>query len=235
MKNVVCLGDPRMDGYPATPRRQVDPDRFTVVIGASGHNPMDLNSYVAVEFDFMRDVLRALMELKARGAPLRVVVKVRPNGYREQYEHFVTEYFPGIVDSVIDSAPMREVLDGADVFVSIYSQTLFEASCMGIPVVYHRVGDFYKDPPFDAQSELVTTNTIPELIQALGDCRDGHRRFDSFLDRSVMERYVGPLDGRNVERNLAFIYEQLGIDWEATNDASSCAADLRRPASGGAR
>ena len=31
------------------------------------------------------------------------------------------------------------------------------------------------------------------------------------LDRTVMSQYVGPLDGDNTERNLRFIYEQLGM------------------------
>jgi CDP-glycerol glycerophosphotransferase (TagB/SpsB family) len=198
-----------MDRYPPAPRRTSNPDRFTLTIGASGHNPTDLNSYVAVEFDFLGDVLEAVRRVEALGADIRVVIKVRPNGYRKQYEQFAAEYFPGIVDEIVDQTPMRDVLARSDFFISIFSQTLFEASCMGIPVLYYRVGDVYKDPPFDGRSELVTVDDVADMVQALNDFRSGHPRYAAFLDRDVMERYIGPLDGRNLERNLAFVYELL--------------------------
>jgi hypothetical protein len=34
-------------------------------------------------------------------------------------------------------------------------------------------------------------------------------RFDKFLERDVMEKYIGPLDGKNTKRNLDFIYHLL--------------------------
>lgn len=208
MDNVVCLGDPRMDQYPPLGReRPFNPDAFTVTIGASGHNPTDLNSYVAVEFDFLHDVLEALSRLRKRGIKVRVVIKVRANGYRAQYEQFTAEYFPGLVDEILDVPPIRTVLEGTDFFISIYSQTLFEASCLGIACLYYRADDEINDPPFDGRSELVTVETVDDLVQALADFRRGASQFDAFLDRSVMERYIGPLDGKNVERNLAFIYD----------------------------
>ena len=63
------------------------------------------------------------------------------------------------------------------------------------------------DPPFDGQSELVTVGSVSELVKAVTDFRSGCGRFDSFLQRSIMEKYVGPLDGGNLERNLNFIYD----------------------------
>jgi hypothetical protein len=209
MTNVVCLGDPRMDAYPAVPRRRHDPQRFTVTIGASGYNPTDLNSYVAVEFDFMHGALEALRRVRDRGADIRIVIKVRANGSKAQYGRFTEEYFPGLVAEIVDTAPMRSILNATDLFVSIYSQTLFEASCMGIPAVYYRVGDVFKYPPFDGRAELVTVETVDALEKAIEDFRGGSSRFAPFLDRAVMEQYVGPLDGRNLERNLQFAYDMI--------------------------
>ena len=209
MQNVVCLGDPRMDAYPPAPRRQHDPLRFTVTIGASGFNPTDLNSYVAVEFDFIDGVLQALRTVRDRGAEIRVVIKVRANGSKAQYLQFIDEYFPGLVAEVVDDVPMRAVLHESDLFISIYSQTLFEASCMGIPVVYYRVGDVFKYPPFDGRAELVTVDTVDALAEAVEDFRRGSSRFAPFLDREVMAAYIGPLDGRNLERNVQFSYDML--------------------------
>jgi hypothetical protein len=218
MENVVCLGDPRMDAYPPVARRDFTPADFTITIGASGFNPTDLNSFVAVEFEFIHGVLQAISRVRdASGASIRVTIKVRANGSRSQYVRFTAEYFPELGCTIVDDAPIRSVLEETDLFVSIYSQTLFEASCMGIPVVYFRVGDVFKYPPFDGRSELVTVDSVSALAQAIEDFRNRHERFDAFLNRSVMERYIGPLDGNNLERNVALIYQML--DQPAASEA----------------
>lgn len=211
MNNVVCLGDPRMDDYAAKilNLRSINRDAPTVTIGASGHNSTDLNSYLAIEFEFMYDVLKALSVIKSRGIQLRTVIKVRANGYRTQYEAFAQEYFPGLVDEILDTGSMDQLLNKTDFFISIYSQTLFEASIMGIPSLYYKKDTEIKDPPFDGHSELVTVSNIDDLIVALDDFRSGHNRYDAFLDRTVMEKYIGPLDGRNLQRNLDYIYGLL--------------------------
>ena len=205
MGNIVCLGDPRMDVYKPVLRRQVQPGVFRVCIGASGHNNIDLNSYLAVEFEFLNDVLRGLVGVKTEGVNLEVTIKVRANGYKAQYVAFCREYFPGVVRRVTDERPFANVLKVCDCYISIYSQTLFEASCMGIPAIYYRKDREILDAPFDGRSELVTVDTAEELTRAVLDARLGDSRFSAFLDRSVMEHYVGPLDGGNLQRNLAII------------------------------
>lgn len=209
MDNIVCLGDPRMDAYAQQHLRKINRAEPTITIGASGHNNTDLNSYLAVEFEFLSDVLQALCIIKQQGVRLRIVIKVRANGYRAQYEEFAREYFPGLVDEILDTAPMRAVLDRTDYFISIYSQTLFEASCLGIPCLYYKKDTEIMDPPFDGNSELVTVGNIDDLVTAVADFRCGHPRYDAFLQKPVMEKYIGPLDGGNLERNLGFIYEML--------------------------
>jgi hypothetical protein len=209
MDNVVCLGDPRMDDYALAPARVINRVSPTITIGASGFSNIDLNSYLAVEFEFLNDVLGAIRNLTQQGLKCRVVLKVRANGYRMLYQQFTEEYFPGLVDGIVDVAPMRAVLDETDFFVSIYSQALFEASCLGIPCVYHKNDREILDPPFDGRSELVTTYNTDEFQQALSDFLAGSRRFDAFLGKKIMEKYVGPLDGGNLERNLAWVNEAL--------------------------
>lgn len=205
MTNIVCLGDPRMDEYAKVPFKLINRRRPTITIGTSGFNNIDLNSFLAVEFEFLHDVLSSIRELAAEVSSIRVVLKVRPNGYREQYQMFVNEFFPGMVDAIVDTVPMREVLDESDLFISIYSQTLFEASCLGIPTIYHKRDQEVMDPPFDGKSELVTTHDRSDLLQALRDFLKDDVRYKDFLDKSVMEKYVGPLDGKNLKRNFDFI------------------------------
>ena len=112
---------------------------------------------------------------------------------------------------------MREVLEESDFYISIYSQTLFEASCLGIPCVYYKKDNEYLDPPFDGKSELVTALSSEELVECLHDFISGHPRYDAFLQRQVMEKYIGPLDGKNAERNVAMIYRMAHVTGAGVN------------------
>jgi hypothetical protein len=210
MNNIVCLGDPRMDAYSNIgDQRILNRMSPTIVIGASGHNNVDLNSYLAVEFDFLFDVLSAIYIMKSRNVSLQVILKVRANGYRKQYDAFINEYFPDLNVEIFENVPMMQVLKRSDFFISIYSQTLFEASCLGIPCLYYKKDTEIMDPPFDGKSELVSVSTVEDLVVAIEDFRSGNNRYNAFLDKSVMEKYIGSLDGGNLARNLNFIYELL--------------------------
>jgi hypothetical protein len=211
MDNIVCLGDPRMDEYVLSKPRSINRVTPTVTIGASGFNVTNLDSYVAVEFEFLHDVLNALRALKERGVALRIIIKVRSNGYKQQYDDFAAEYFPGLVDEILQAVPMRSVLERTDFYISIYSQTLFEASCLGIPCLYYKKDTETMFAPFDGRSELVTVDNPEDLIAAFDDFLLQRPRFDAFLKKSVMEKYIGFIDGGNLDRNLDYIYGKLGI------------------------
>ena len=209
--NVVCLGDPRMDDYIMDIRRTaINRTKPTVCIGTSGFNNVDLISHVAIEFEFMFDILTAFQRIQDEGGIFNIIIKVRPNGVLEQYRAFANEYFPNLTLNIVRETPISEILMGSDLYISIYSQTLFEASCLGIPVIYYKKDKEYLDPPFDEKSELVTAKTVDELKQAFQDFQIGHKRFEPFLNKKVMEKYVGSLDGKNLERNLTFINDILG-------------------------
>lgn len=216
MNNIVTLGDPRMDMYSISDVKTIDRHNPTITIGASGFNSADLNSYVAVEFDFMYDVLSSFQRIIKKGNTINIIIKVRGNGYREQYEDFIEKFFSTLSIQIIDITPMKEVLLKTDFYISIYSQTLFEASCLGIPVVYYKKDTEIMDPPFDNNSELVTITNIDDLVQAFYDFQNKNTRYNAFLDRKIMEKYIGPLDGRNLQRNIDFIYKLL--DKESKND-----------------
>jgi hypothetical protein len=65
-------------------------------------------------------------------------------------------------------------------------------------------------------SELVIACSIDELKETFRDFKSQNPRFDDFLKREVMAKYVGPLDGQNLRRNLDMIYailnEEVGKD-----------------------
>lgn len=211
--NVVCLGDPRMDYYATKIKlKTINRTMPTISIGASGFNSINLISHVAVEFDFLFDILSAFEEIQNEGGAFNLIIKVRANGVLEQYNAFAAEYFSKLNIEIVREVPISQVLARTDLYISIYSQTLLEASCLGIPVIYYKKDKEYLDPPFDSKSELVTVDTVYALKQAFLDFKAGDVRFDAFLDRAVMEKYIGPLDGKNLERNLSFIHELLEIN-----------------------
>lgn len=209
MKNIVCLGDPRMDSYATGPSKIINRVNPTLTIGSAGFNHIDLNSYLAFEFKFLDDVLTAVKNLSDEKKKMRVLLKIRANGYSSMYKKFIQEYFSEVLIKIVEDVPMRKVLEETDIYISIYSQTLFEASCLGIPVIYHKTDNEIMHPPFDGKSELVTTTNIPNLIRALRKFLEGDNQFDAFLDKTVMEKYVGPLDGKNLERNFEFVLSWL--------------------------
>ncbi|SON50965.1 hypothetical protein [Vibrio tapetis] len=206
--HVVCLGDPRMDAYYGL-TNEINYEQPVLVIGTSGFNSVDLNSYVAVEFDFMFDVLSAAERF---GQFDKIIIKCRPNGYKKQYEKFVSEYFPNVDVKIVDNISMMDALRLSDFYVSIYSQTLIEASSLGVPSLYYRKDNEFGAPPFDNKSELVTVDNIPDLLQAMIDFKSRDSRYDTFLDKNILEKYVGPLDGKSLERNVNYINMLIGAN-----------------------
>jgi hypothetical protein len=210
MDNVVCLGDPRMDAYAHFHiKRHTVPHQPTICIGASGFTSVDLNCYLAIEFEFLNDIMKACSVLQEKGRKMNLVIKVRSNGYRQQYKNFLNEYYPDMPVSLFDVTPLRELYEQTDFFISIYSQALFEASCLGIPVLYYKNDVQYFHPPFDGESELVTALSFKDLIEKIELFYARDPIYDRFMDKRVMEKYIGPLDGKNCERNCDFIYSLL--------------------------
>jgi len=220
MNNIVTLGDPRMDAYTNNLTiNTINRKTPRVTIGAAAFSNVDLNSYVAVEFEFMHDILCSFQEIIEKGIKIDLVIKTRSNGYKEQYKNFINNYFPKMSIKIISTTPMQELLEKTDFYITTYSQTLFEASCLGIPVVYYKKDKEILNPPFDNKSELVTVSTSKELVQAFYDFQNNNKRYEAFLEHKIMEKYIGPLDGKNLERNLDFIHQLLdNIEKENTND-----------------
>lgn len=210
MDNIVCLGDPRMDHYVGVAERERKwTDTPTIVIGAAGFNNIDLNSYVAYEFDFINDVLAACKMLSEKGRKMNLVLKVRSNGYIDQYASFLQEYYPSISIQLYDRIPFGQLISQADFYISFYSQTLFEASCLGIPALYYKKDNEIMPPPFDGASELVTAFSFDDLVHKMDLFYQRDPIYQPFQDKRVMEKYLGPLDGHNLERNVDFIYSLI--------------------------
>ena len=114
--------------------------------------------------------------------------------------------------SLFDSIPINQIYERVDFFISIYSQSLFEASCLGIPVLYYKNDTQYFQPPFDGESEIVTGFTPDDLISKIEAFYNRDAIYDSFKEKKIMGKYIGPLDGQNLKRNMDFIYSLMPDD-----------------------
>jgi len=208
--NVYSLGDPRMDKYVLNPRKlEICRSTPVIGIGSSAFNAIDLNSYPAIEFEFLFDVLSLIVSEKVIPNYRTVKIKVRPNCIISDYTNFLAKYFPSLRFTLAKNQSMYDFLADVDIYISIYSQTLFEASVLGIPTIYFKKDVEQHFPPFDGKSELVTANSIIELREKFLDFATESKRFDAFLSREIMEQYVGNLRGNALEENLIFIRELL--------------------------
>jgi hypothetical protein len=205
--NVFPLGDPRMDKYAGVKIKKINRNSPTIIIGAAGYDSIDLNSYLAYEFDFLYDILFCINENIKKGYEANVVLKVRGNGYVSLYSHFIEEYFYHLNVKIVQDKSFFEIISEADLYISIFSQTIFEASCFGIPVIYYKKDTQVIHEPFDGKSELVTANNISELQEKIDLFYNGSDVFDAFMQKSVLEKYIGPLNGKNTQRNIDFIMD----------------------------
>ncbi len=203
--NVMALGDPRMDAYPPVTRsvNRVFPE---IMIGTAGYCSVELNTFLACDFEFLFETLSALNEVKGTGKKMRIVLRVRADGYEGIYSRFIKQYFPGLEVEYRKEGSFADAARTADLYISIGSQTLFEASCLGIPVIYHKNDTQLLHKPFNGNSELVTSFSVRDLKEKVVAFYEGSRIFDPFLDRNIMERYVGPLDKNSLQRNIDLIY-----------------------------
>jgi hypothetical protein len=205
INNALPLGDPRMDSYCQFKQRDLNYEKPHIVVGTSAFNPLDLNSYLSVEFEFVFDILRTLCKLKQNGREFTVSLKVRSNSYVQLYYQFVDEFFSDMKIKIYEQETFHSIITMADLYITFYSQTVFEASCLGIPVIYYKNDTQESNRPFDGKSELVTANTMNELFNYVNDFYENRNTFNKFKLRKVMEKYVGPLDGKNTSRNIEFI------------------------------
>ena len=203
--NALPLGDPRMDKYASIERKVIDRVNPKIIIGAAGFDSLDLNSYLAYEFDFLFDILSCIKKMKNNDFNSSVLLKVRTNGYESLYKSFIEEYFDDLNIEIVQNVSFFDVICRADLYISIFSQTIFEASCFGIPSIYYKKDTQSIHKPFDNNSELVTANNVHELESCIEQFYGNSPIFNSFLQKDTLEKYIGKLDGRNKNRNIKFI------------------------------
>ena len=213
--NAIPLGDPRMDKYYELMQKKVSkysPNKNEVVIGigTAGYNNVDLLSYSAFEFEFLNGILATLQKIEfLTGKQMKLQLRVRSNGFIRQYEYFLETYYPELRIVISKSEDFITFAENLDLYITTYSQTLFEAASLGIPVIYFKKDLEILDPPFDGNSELTTAVNESELFDLVERVLGDETGTFATLDSQTIEKYFGYLDGFNLKRNIDFIYEIL--------------------------
>jgi hypothetical protein len=213
-KNALPLGDPRMDRYSFQSPKRFDsnvPEKITVGVGTSGFNSIDLNSYAAIEFEFINDILEILEDR----SPFitSIVLKTRANNSRKQYEKFINEHWNTSKNRILLSeiSDFSNFIASCDVYISTYSQTLFEAAAAGVPPVYYKKDVEKLYPPFDDSGELMTAPNREALAILIDKVLDKKSNLTSMIPSlDYIEEYVGKVDGQSMRRNLEFIMRICG-------------------------
>ena len=211
--NVLSIGDPRMDRYFSTikvPIMNSKSKSIAIGIGAAGFNNTDLASYSAYEFDFIFECLEGIRRFE-HSSNLKVDIKlrIRANSFIQQYREFINEFFPDLTITYCQGDLLNDFLGNLDLYITFYSQTLFEASAIGVPVIYFKIDEEDLYAPFDAKSELVTVGSMIELSNLLMNFQYNKGMYTSFMKRETLEKYIGFLDGTNLDRNMNVIESLL--------------------------
>ena len=209
--NVFALGDPRMDAYNVNEvaLKQNYDDGFIIGVGTSGFNHLDLNSNVAIEFDFLFSVLTAISRTNVFTRNTEVKILVRRNGILDQYLCFVDLYFPSLNISFSQGEKVVNFLNNVDLYITFYSQTLFEASCLKIPCIYFVNHREEIQEPFGLGTPFYSASNIDGLVSQIERIYSANSEETLIPDIADLEHYVGPLDGKNTQRNLLFINSLL--------------------------
>jgi hypothetical protein len=201
-----------MDRYASLTPKSINRKSPTVIIGAAGYDSIDLNSYLAYEFDFLYDILFCIDNALKQGLNAKVILKVRGNGYYELYADFISEYFSHLNITIIQNGRFSDLVQKADLYISFFSQTIFEAACLRIPTIYYKKDSQYLHEPFDGNSELVTAYDQNSLLDKIYLFYSSSDVFDEFMKTEVLEKYIGSLEGKNTQNNIDFIMDLVNKD-----------------------
>jgi hypothetical protein len=199
-RNAPVTGNPKADVKP----RQLSRSTFRtrLVVGSFTFSPIDLNCRRSDPETFLAHVFEGI-GMSSITRP-RLTLKLHP---ADEIAHYavILSRFAELEPVIVSNGDVVSLFDDADVYVTTYSTSLLEAVAVGLPVIYYRVNPQRLHPPFEGDHFLQKrTATSPAELAALLD--EPPPEFETPQERlRWCERYVGPLDGRSVERVLSEI------------------------------
>lgn len=203
--NVFPIGDPRLDKYNLSinKKRELNSKTLNIGIGAAAYNNTDVGSFLAYEFEYLNDVLTSISNFK--DLEIVIYVKSRANNYTSLYHNFISEYYSHLNVIIVTESSFAEFIRKIDLYITFYSQTLFESSLNNVPCIYFNNVKEYRHEPFDFKSTLKSASNVYELNQLIQEyLKEGNFGWE-FSARSNLEYFIGKFDNSNLQRNLNFI------------------------------
>lgn len=193
-------GNPRSD-IPRPPRVRATSTREIgrILVGTFTFSPVDLNCRRSDPEAFMAAVLDGILASEtARRA--EIVIKLHPADRVDHYLSTISR-FGDLRISIVDQGDITEMFDDADLHVTTYSTSLLEAVARDLPVIYYRVNHQRLHAPFTGDSllEKRTADSPQELTRLLNQPLI-YALPPSGIREAWVEQYLGPVDGRTVER-----------------------------------
>jgi hypothetical protein len=209
--NVVVTGNPKADAMPQQIRASTV--RKRVLIGSFTFSPIDLNCRRSDPESFLALVLEGIR--RSSIVRPRVTVKLHPADEGAPYSAIIADY-ADLEPTVISAGDVTALFEDADVYITTYSTSLLEAVAVGVPVVYFRVNNQRLLAPFsdDDFMEQQTATSAAEIATLLDNPPpEFAKRADR---RRWCEQYLGPLDGRSVQRVLREVEKVTSVAATAT-------------------
>ena len=197
----VITGNPAAD-HPRQIRARRSAPVSQILVGSFTFSPIDLNCRRSDAERYLADVLEGIGHSSV--AIDRVVIKLHPADVTDHYRE-ILERHSGLPLEIVASGDVNDLLERFDLYIATYSTSLIEAVARGIPVMYYRVNRQHLHPPFRGDPFIsLRTASSPDEVTRLLDRPPPE--FDT-VERRIgwTEQFLGPQDGRSVERIVAAI------------------------------
>jgi hypothetical protein len=204
--DVVVTGNPKGDAQRTVAlERRLQGALREVLIGSFTFSPVDIACHRSDAENFLRAAVAGIRQSE-RGRDAAIRVKLHP---ADRIDHYA-----GMIDDGVEfvtDGDVVQMFDDAELYITTYSTSLLEAIATGLPSIYLRINDQRLHAPFSADDfmERRTARTREDIARLIDDPGGVFRLPPAGERERWIEQYLGPADGRSVERIEAAISERL--------------------------
>jgi hypothetical protein len=166
----------------------------------------------AMTLEVKRRTLQVAMQAAAAGAPVEVVIRPHPIELDSVIDELVAKFnSPGVAVRVDRAGALYDVLDGAWLLMTGWSNVVFEALLSNVPAICINATGGPWPVPFVESGLAIGATDLESVRAAVGMLRN-EREWRGALERgrTALTQHLGPLDGRATERLADTIGEMIG-------------------------
>jgi hypothetical protein len=158
------------------------------------------------------DTLRVAIAAAAAVAPAELVIKRHPI----ERDGIIDEVLrvpmpPGLTLRIADAGPILDVLEGAWLLVTGWSNSIFEAGLLGVPSITVNLTGGDDPTTFGAEGLSIAARDPDSAIAAARELLDDDRRAAAVaIARSHLKEHLGPLDGHAALRVADLVVAMAG-------------------------